>query len=69
MQVQSFVRKCYSASPLSVPQHGKPNFLSTAKHTLPQQKRTLTYLCTDTGDCIRDPPDMARALKLAWEPT
>jgi hypothetical protein len=68
-QVQTFVQKCYSASPLTVPQHGKPNFLSTAKHTLPQQNRTLTHLCTDSGDCIRDPPDMARALKRAWEPT
>ena len=51
-----------------MPQGGKPNFLKTAKQTLPNNQRNLTHLNLETGETIDDPSKMADALKNFWEP-
>ena len=60
---------CLAAQPLINPQAiKKPNFLKSAKHTLPQGKRNLTHIIFQDGSCIREAKDMASTLKNFWEP-
>ena len=67
-RVQAYIKDCFAQTPLAPPLRGKPNFAQTAKHTLPKNDRTLTHVINALGDSIRDPVEMATALKETWSP-
>jgi hypothetical protein len=64
VHINSIFKSCPRINPTSV---CKPNFLRDAKHTLPQEKKHLTFLY-DGGDRIECPSAVANLLKEAWEP-
>ena len=68
-RAQQHVRTCFAAQPLIHPlSPKKPNFLKSAKDTLPKGKRNLTHINIQDGSCVRDAKGMAIALKEFWEP-
>ena len=67
--VKRHIRECFAAQPLINPNGlKKPNFLKTAKSTLPHGNRTLTHLNLENGQTIVEPADMAQVLRDKWEP-
>jgi hypothetical protein len=66
--VQDLVKSCFAGNPRTQPLRGKPNFLSTAKKTLPESHRTLSYLQLSDHRIVDDPQAMADQLKSSWGP-
>ena len=66
---RQYVRSCFASQPRVSPHTlKKPNFLQSAKSTLPQGNRSLTHINLETGESLHGAADMARALKEHWEP-
>jgi len=53
--VQDLVKSCFASNPRTQPLRGKPNFLRTAKKTLPESHRTLSYLQLSDHRIVDDP--------------
>ena len=67
--VQRHISSTFKSTPLVNPKRLKtPNFLRTAKHTLPHERKILSYIVTGEGSRIHDSKGMATALKAQWEP-
>ena len=65
--VQQYISSTFRSHPTINPESlRKPNFLRTAKNTLPSEKKNLPFLYSDTGDRCEDSSVMAEMLKAAW---
>ena len=67
--VKKHINTLFRRNPLINPQAlKKPNFLRSAKHTLPHSRRFLSHIISTSGARIEDANGMAEKLKQQWEP-
>ena len=66
-RTKAAIKTTFASCPRVIPGKGKPNFLSSAKHTLPNQQRSLTHI-VHGDDVVREAKPMADHLRAFWEP-